>query len=454
MLIEDKKAMPEDSVEALGALERILTAEQELRAGADQNGNATASEVLLKAVSGGNEISRGAVASQLIGSALLHSQSDQFAQKKQIIEQAQQLCSKRLQGLCDDAKVLGRAYATASESKSDEQSQKSMLDSLSELQEKMSQTEELAWIIQGENSKANVRQKRLNTSALVCSFLSEVVICNPAVGSLLLKKRVDLLVKADAELLADILLRSASEKAYKAVSRKIESDDPQQRVEELCSLCRNASPVVLEISDESYSLLLERVEAERVQYFQLDRMLTAVKRRSAARELCESLGNEDRVQAVTILFNSQLISEDEKQYLLNVVRQPRWETNSLKFIEAFALAIECERAAEPYCIFPEAELSPYDALLLYDVLGEYSPKTQFENEQLLNVLNQFLLLKNENRKSLLFIKKRNTEVVSDKNRDIPDMTLFRYALHEVISARKENGDVLNTIHAIKKEVVE
>lgn len=451
MLIEDKKAMPEDSVEALIALERIVNAEQELRSGATQGGNATASEVLLKAVSGGNEISRGAVASQLIGSALLHSQSDQFAQKKHIVEQAQQLCSKRLQGLCDDAKLLGRAYATASESKSDERSQKSMLESLSELQEKMSQTEDLAWIIQGENSKASVRQKRLNTSALVCSFLSEVAIYNPVVGSVLLKERVKLLVKADAELLADILLRSSSERAYQAVSRNIESDDPQQRVEELCTICRNASPAVLKISDESYSLLLERVEAERVQYFQLDRMLTAVKRRSAARELCESLGNEDRVQAVTILFNSQLVSEDEKQHLLDVVQQPRWETDSSKFIKAFAASVECERAAEPYCIFPDAELSPYDALLLYDVLGEYSPKTQFENEQLLNVLNQFLLLKNENRKSLLFIKKRNAEVVPDRTRDVPDMTLFRYALNEVISARKVNDDVLATVHAIKKE---
>ncbi len=453
MHIEDQKAMPEDSVEALVALERIVNAEQELRSGAEQGGSATTSEVLLKAVSGGSELSRRAVVSQLIGSALLHSQSDHFAQKKQIVEQAQQLCSQRLQGLCDDAKVLGRAYATASESKSDEQSQKSMLESLSELQDKMSQTEELAWIIQGESSNASVRQKRLNTSALVCSFLSEVAIYNPVAGSFLLAERVDLLVKADMEFLADTLLRSSSEKAYKAVSRNIKSEDPQQRVEELCSLCRNASSAMLKISDESYSLLLERVEAERVQYLQLDRMLTAVKRRSAARKLCESLGNEDRVQAVIILFNSQLILEDEKQQLLDVVRQPRWETDSSKFIEAFTVAVECERVAEPYCIFPEAELSPYDALLLYDVLGEYSPKTQFENEQLLNILNQFLLLKDENRKSFSFIRREKTGVISDKKRDFPDMTLFRYALHEVISARKENTDVLNIIHAIENEVL-
>lgn len=453
MHIEDQKAMPEDSVEALVALERIVNAEQELRSGAEQGGSATTSEVLLKAVSGGSELSRRAVVSQLIGSALLHSQSDHFAQKKQIVEQAQQLCSQRLQGLCDDAKVLGRAYATASESKSDEQSQKSMLESLSELQDKMSQTEELAWIIQGESSNASVRQKRLNTSALVCSFLSEVAIYNPVAGSFLLAERVDLLVKADMEFLADTLLRSSSEKAYKAVSRNIKSEDPQQRVEELCSLCRNASSAMLKISDESYSLLLERVEAERVQYLQLDRMLTAVKRRSAARKLCESLGNEDRVQAVIILFNSQLILEDEKQQLLDVVRQPRWETDSSKFIEAFTVAVECERVAEPYCIFPEAELSPYDALLLYDVLGEYSPKTQFENEQLLNILNQFLLLKDENRKSFSFIRREKTGVISDKKRDFPDMTLFRYALHEVISARKENTNVLNIIHAIENEVL-
>lgn len=453
MLIKDKKAMPEDSVEALAALQRIINAEQELRSGADQGGQATASEVLLKAVSGESEITRGAVASQLIGSALLHSQSDQFAQKKQIVEQAKQLCSQRLQGLCDDAKALGRAYATASESKSDEQSQKNMLESLSELQEKMSQTEELAWIIQGEASSASGRQKRLNTSALVCSFLSEVAIYNPAAGSLLFEERVDLLVKADAELLADTLLRSSTEEAYKAVSRNIESDDPQQRLEELCSLCRKASPAMLKISDESYSLLLERVEAERVQFLQLDRMLKAVKRRSAARELCEALGNEDRVQAVTILFNTQLIAEGEKEQLLDVIRQPRWETDPLKFIGAFAAAIECERAAEPYCIFPEAGLSPYDALLLYDVLGKYSPKTQFENEQLLNVLNCFLLLKNENRKLLPFMKKKNTDVISNKNTDTPEMTLFRYALHEVISARNENGNVLNIIHAIENEIV-
>lgn len=453
MLIKDKKAMPEDSVEALAALQRIINVEQELRSRADQGGQATASDVLLKAVSGESEITRGAVASQLIGSALLHSQSDQFAQKKQIVEQAKQLCNQRLQGLCDDAKALGRAYATASESKSDEQSQKNMLESLSELQEKMSQTEELAWIIQGEGSSASGRQKRLNTSALVCSFLSEVAIYNPAAGSLLFEERVDLLVKADAELLADTLLRSSTEEAYKTVSRNIESDDPQQRLEELCSLCRNASPAMLKISDESYSLLLERVEAERVQFHQLDRMLTAVKRRSAARELCEALGNEDRVQAVTILFNTQLIAEGEKKQLLDVIRQPRWQTDSLKFIEAFAVAIECERAAEPYCIFPEAGLSPYDALLLYDVLGMYSPKTQFENEQLLNVLNGFLFLKNENRKLLPFMKKKNTDVISNKNTDIPEMTLFRYALHEVISARNENGNVLNIIHAIEKEIV-
>lgn len=453
MLIEDKKAMPEDSVEALVALERIINAEQELRSGADQGGQTTASEVLFKAVSGGSEITRGAVASQLIGSALLHSQSDQFAQKKQIVEQAQQLCSKRLQGLCNDAKRLGRAYAAASESKSDEQSQKDMLDSLSELQEKMSQTEELAWVIQGENSNASVRQKRLNISALVCSFLSEVAIYNPVAGSLLLEERVDLLVKVDAELLADTLLRSSSEEAYKAVSRNIESDDPRQRLEELCSLCRKASPAMLKISDESYSLLLERVEAERVQYFQLDRMLTAVKRRRAARELCEALGNEDRVQAVTVLFNSPLVPEDEKSQLLDVIRQPRWETDPSKFIDAFAMAIECERVAEPYCIFPEAGLSPYDALLLYDILGEYSPKIQFENEQLVNILKQVLLLKNEGRKSSLFIKKKNTDVISNKANYINEMTMFRYALHEVVSARKENSDVLSIIHAIEKEML-
>ena len=453
MLTEDKKAMPEDSVEALVALERIVNAEQELRSGVGQSDQATASEVLFKAVSGGSEIARGAVASQLIGSALLHSQSDQFAQKKQIVEQAQQLCSKRLQGLCDDAKSLGRAYAAASESKSDEQSQKTMLDSLSELQEKMSQTEKLAWVIQGESSNAGVRQQRLSSSALVCSFLSEVAIYNPVAGSLLLEDYVELLVKADAELLADILLRSSSEKAYKALSQKIEADDPQQRLEELCSLCHNASPALLKISDESYSLLLERVDAERVQYLQLDRMLTAVKRRSAARELCESLGNEDRVQAVTILFDSQLVPEGEKQQLLDVVRQPRWETDSSKFIKAFAVAIECERAAEPYCIFPEADLSPYDALLLYDVLGEYSPKAQFENEQLLNVLNQLLLMENENNNPLLFIKKKNADAVSNRNNGIPYMTLFRYALYEVISARKEKKNVLSVIQAIEKELL-
>lgn len=453
MLTEDKKAMPEDSVEALAALERVVNAEQELRSGAGQGSQTTASEVLFNAVSGGSEITRGAVASQLIGSALLHSQSDQFAQKKQIAEQAQQLCSKRLQGLCADAKRLGRAYATASESKSNAQSQKDMLDSLSELQEKMSQTEELAWVIQGESSNTSVRQQRLNTSALVCSFLSEVAIYNPVAGSLLLEDRVDLLVKADAELLADIILRSSSEKAYKALSYKIEADDPQQRLEELSSLCRKTSPSVLKISDESYSLLLERVEAELMQYLQLDTMLTAVKRRSAARELCEALGNEDRVQAVTILFNSQLVPEGEKQQLLDVVRQPRWETDSSIFINAFTVAVERERAAEPCCIFPEAGLSPYDALLLYDVLGEYCPKTQFENEQLLNVLNQFLLLQNENRKSLLFMKKKNVDAISDRKGNISEMTLFRYALHEVVSARKEKKDVLNIIHAIESELL-
>ncbi|MEZ6853860.1 hypothetical protein [Halodesulfovibrio aestuarii] len=453
MLAEEKRAMPEDSVEALMALERIVSAEQEMRSGTvdGQPCSETASKIFFKAVSSGSDVSRGAVASQLAGSAFLHSQTEPFEQKKQIVEQAQQLCRKRLQGLCGDAKVLGRAYATASESKSDEHSRKSMLESLDELQEKMSQTEDLVWIIQGESRGINERQKRLNTSALLCSFFSEVAVYNPVAGSRLFAERKDMLVTADAELVADILLRSSSESAYNVISRGIETDDPKERLDALCTCCEEVSADALEISEKSYALLLNRVEAERVQTLQLDKLFTAVTRKNVAREVCEFLVRGDRVAALSVLYCSQDFSEREKQQVIDVIRQQQWVTEPSIFIEAFAASVECERGAEPCCIFPADSLSPYDALLLYDLLGEYSPKTQFENEQLLSLLYSFQATKNKTEPSSIFTKNKNIGVADKQKRAVSDMTVLRYVLDAIVSARKENKDVLTILHTIEKE---
>ncbi|SIO36903.1 hypothetical protein [Halodesulfovibrio marinisediminis] len=449
----DKKAMPVDSVEALQALEKVVSAEQEMRSVADNGltSGAAVSEVFFEAMSGGNDFTKGAVASQLIGSAVLHSQSELFANKKQIEEHAEVLCRTRLKGLCDDAMLLGRAYATASESASDDVSRKSMLEALNDLLEKMSQTEDLVWAVRGENCAENMVQKRTNTSALLCSFLSEIAVYNPNAASVLFAERKELLRKADAETVSNILLRSASDHAYSILLKTLTTDDPHQRVEELYTSCHETSPTSLNISEKSHSFLLERVEAERAQFFQIDTMLTAVKRRNAAREMCEFLVNGDRVQAVAVLYDSKLFPESDRQALLHVLRKQRWETKPERFVEAFASAVNGERDAEPYCVFPDEALAPYDVLLLYDVLEEYSPKIQFENERLLDLLERA-----QSKLQMLVTEQKIKYADADYNLErrgvLLDVTLLRYIFFSVISARKEDKDISTVLNALEKDV--
>lgn len=446
-----KKPMPKDSIEALQALEKIVSAEQEMRSGAEVgSATDTASEVLSKAFSDGNDIAKGAITSQLMGSALLHSQAEQFSRKKQVEEQAQKLREARLQGLCDDAARLGRAFATASESELDENARETMLQSLNELQEKMSQTEDLVWVVNGESGEGHAFQKRVDSSALLRCFLSEVAAYNPSVASLLLEERKESLVQVDTELVVDIIRRSASDRAYNMLSQRIVSEDSQERVEELWDICRMSSPSVLDIPEYSYSLLLNRVEAEHTQIIQVEAMLKAVRRKSAARKICELLLQGDRVQAVSVLYDSTLFSESERTSCLRILQQKRWKTASIRFIEAFSFAVESERVAEPYCIFPDDSLSPYDVLLLYDVLGEYSPKIQFENEQVLGMLQRFQSKQTDGEGGLeldqacsLNMPKRSDEV--------SDITLLRYVVFSVISARNEGNDTFSVLQRLKKE---
>jgi len=69
------------------------------------------------------------------------------------------------------------------------------------------------------------------------------------------------------------------------------------------------------------------------------------------------------------------------------------------------------------------------------------------------LLNQYQLVGNENKKTSLFRRNKNAEVTDKQQRVSSDMTLIRYALYEVVSARKESGDVLTAIHSIEKEAL-
>lgn len=451
MDINNKKAMPYDSVEALAALEQIVDAEEAMRTGKNDAG-CDLSDILLKTISGGSEYTKGAVISQLSGTVLLHSQSDYFAQKEQLTQQVEQLCQQRLQGLCTDASALGKAYATASESKGDAASREELLESLSELQQKMAQTEALAWKIQGE-SGANVdRRKRLSMSALICSFLSELAVYNPIAGAALFPTLEKKLVKTDCETVLDILQRSACERAYDILSDQIISDDPEERVKELYERCRKATPEELQISSTSYTLLKERIEVEYLQSEQLYAALTVVKRKNAARFFCENLAKGDRVQAVSTLSESKLFSNEERKELSQIIRQQRWDTEPTFFIQLFADSVAKERVARPYCILPSASLAPYDAVCLYELLGEYSPKNQFENERLLSL---FLLYREmgSGKKHVSFFQsksKKNRNVRMNNN--VSAMTLLRYVADSVIAARKNSYNVEEIIQRFENDV--
>lgn len=444
MQLNNKKAMPHDSVEALAALEQIVGAEGAMRAEKNVSGG-NLSDILLKTISGGSEYIRGAVASQLAGNVLLHSQSDFFAQKEQLSQQVEQLCQQRLQGLCVDAAALGKAYATASESKSDAASRKNLLESFIELQQKMAQTEALVWKIQGE-SGANVdRRKKVSISALVCSFFCELAVYNPVAGVALLPELQKKLVKTDAETVLDLLQRSACDRAYQALSDQITADDPDERIKKLCEHCRNASPETLQLSSASYTLLKERIEAERVQSEQLRTVLAAIKRKNTAHSICKSLAQGDRVQAVTTLGESKLFSEEERRELSKTIRQQQWSTEPASFIQLFSGAVAKERVARPYCILPSASLAPYDAVLLYELLGEYSPKNQFENERLVSLLILYRDIFFGKKHALFFQSKHKKHESIRADGNVSVMTLLRYVVDCVITARKNSCNVIEVI---------
>ncbi|MCT4536297.1 hypothetical protein [Halodesulfovibrio sp.] len=451
MQLNNRKAMPHDSVEALAALEQIVGAEEAMRAGKNEAG-CDLTDILRKTVSGGSEYARGAVASQLAGTVLLHSQSDYFAQKEQLSQQVEQLCQQRLQGLCVDAAALGKAYATASESSSDAASREDLLDSLTELQQKMTQTEALVWKVQGESGGNIDRRKRVSVSAVTCSFLCELAVYNPVSGAALLPDFQKKLIKTDMDTVLDILQRSACDRAYHALSDQIVSDAPEERAKELCEHCRENSPETLQISPASYALLQERIEVERMQVEQLHTVLAAIKRKNTARSFCESLAQGDRVQAVATLGESKVFSDAERRELSKTIRQQQWSTEPAFFIQIFADVVAQERAAHPYCVFPSASLAPYDAVLLYELLGEYSPKNQFENERLVSLWELYSERFSDKKHVSFFQRKQKTYERVGISGKVSAMTLLRYIADSVIAARKNSCSVDDIIQSFENNM--
>lgn len=450
MALHTKKAMPQDSVEALAALKQIVSAESAMRAGDNTSGKQV-SDIFAQALSGGSDITRVAVASQLESSALLHVQSGWFEEKKQFEEHAQQLSTQRLEGLCLDAGRLGQAYAAAAEVQSEEQSRKDILTSVQELQGKMQQTEALVWAIQGRSVDESHQLSRQNSSALLRSFLGGVIASNHAAGAPLVEECKGQLDQLDYEDLNRLLLRSSCEQAYLTLVDQLTSDSPKGQVEELRSLCEKATPSTLSITAESYALVKERIEAERVQHYQMEEMLRAVTQRKVVRNFCECLSSGDRKQAAAVLAQSNVFVKTERAKLSRNILQKQWRTEPEVFVELFVMAVEKERSAEPYCIFPEETLSPYDALLLYNVLGEYSPSVQFENEQIASFLHAHIRSIVETKRSVFsfYGKKRSAKKVKTL---LDDMTVLRYLFDAVIAARENAADVFECVRKIGEKL--
>lgn len=438
MVKNNKKPMPDDTQSALAALEKIVCAEEEMRTQGESG--STPSQIFLKTVVEEQSNTKEVIASQLAGSAVIHTQSDQILRKKQLEEQAQELSAKRLHGLCKDAATLGRAFAFAMGSSNGKAVRADVLSALLDLHVKLSQTHELACVVNGKNPTAESNLLRRSVSTLTSSFLSEVAVYDSEAASELLEEYEDMLVSSDLKVVSGMVLRGESEEAYSFLSQQVAADDPVDRAQELASLCAKSSPEKLHIAEDSFVLLKEKIEVELVQINEINAVLAGVRRKSVAKNICNLLRNGKFVEAVEAVFDFDDFSKEERLQLLRFIRQGKCLTQPQQYIEALSSGVACERAAEPYSLFPSEELAPYDALALHELFEEYSPVRQLENERLLELVKKYAATKLGDES---LSNKRATQQHSG------EMSELRYAVYSVIVARKEDRCVLTVLHDVE-----
>lgn len=443
MVKNTKKTMPDDTQSALAALEKIVYAEEEMRTQGE--GGNTPSQIFLKTVVEEQSNTKEVIASQLAGSAVLHMQSENVSRKKLLEEQVQELSVRRLHGLCEDAATLGRAFAFTGDSSDDKVTRENVLSALRDLQLKLSQTHGLACVVNGKNPTDESNLLRNSSSALTSSFLCEVAAYDSEAASELVKEYAEMLVSSDLQVVSGMLLRGESEEAHSFLSQQVTADEPVERAKELSSLCAKSSPENLNIAEESFSLLKEKIDVELIQINEINVMLSGVRRKSIAKNISSLLRSGRFVEAVGAVFDFNDFSEEERLQLLRVIRQGKWVTKPQQYIEALTFGVECECVAEPYSLFPSEALAPYDALALHELFEEYSPARQLENERLLDLVKKYdatRIRSNDGRESQR--KKQTTRQDSGK------MSELRYAVYSVILARKEGRSVLKVLHDVEK----
>lgn len=445
MVKNNKKPMPDDTQSALAALEKIVCAEEEMRTQGE--GGNTPSQIFLKTVVEEQSSTKEVIASQLAGSAVIHTQSDHILRKKQLEEQAQELSAKRLHGLCGDAATLGRAFAFAMGSANGKAVRDDVLSALEDLQRKLSQTHELACVVNGKNPTADSNLLRRSVSALLSSFLCEVAAYDSEAVSELLDEYTDTLVSPDLQVVSGMVLRGESEEAYSFLSQQVKAEEPVDRAKELSSLCAKSSPQKLHIAEDSFLLLKEKVEVELVQINEINTVLAEVRKKSIAKNICNLLRSGKLVEAVGVVFGFDDFSKEERSRLLRFIRKGKWATKPKQYIEALSSGVECERDAEPFSLFPSEALAPYDVLALYELFEEYSPARQLENERLLELVNKYAATKS--------FSNAGSDSVSNKRNDrqnLGKMSELRYAIYSVVLARKEERCVLTVLRDVESEL--
>lgn len=447
-----KKAMPADGEAALAVLQRVVESEEQLRGG-DAVSVGDAEQIIAEAAkNSGAGQEQLAILSQLAGNTILHQQVDLIYQKSEIEKQAKDLRDRRLSGFCFDAQKLGYALADAYASEDGAQAQEVLLACLTELQEKMVQTEDTIAVLCGEERRDSSVRKQASRSTILCHMLAAVCSRNHLAGKKLFKQIGTTLSDEDAANVNDVLSESRVEAAYNEFLGDGEKGKKKSHLLELKEALAHVASQKTGLSIDEFACLKERLHIEVAQQRQLESHIKAIRERHVVSEFCSYVMEGDRARAYKLLHDTETVTSTFRRKLTQALTCTQWDTSVARLVEELARMVMRKSPAEERVIMPDETLSPFDVSLILELTKKYSPEIQFENELVVMLAKQLVTTTDSPETS--YGRPEENQKASEEAlpQSFSALSAVRYVVNGVLLCRKKNECVHTFLQTAKTNI--
>lgn len=447
-----KKAMPPDGSTALAVLQRVVDAEEQLRA---ENGASVGDpeQVVAEAAKGsmtGQE--QFAILSQLAGNTIMHQQVGALYQKSAVEQQAEQLRRRRLSGFCCDAQKLGYSLAEAYASEDGGQAQEVLLACLGELQEKMVQTEDTVTALCGEDERDNRLRKQRSRSTILLYMLTAVCSRDHLTGEKLFRQIGTTLMEKDAASVSSIL---SQRRVCAAYSTLVECDDDEERGKQLCDVkgrLAHASPQELGLSCQEFTRVKELLHIDIARQGQIDNHVKVIRQRHLLNEYCSCVMEGDRAGAYRLVQGADTLTSSDRRKLTQALTCTQWDTSVSRFVGELSRVVMQRSSIEWGLAMPDREFSPFDLSLLLDLTATYSPEIQFENELVVVLVTQVAAESMADKTEHHNSASHPQVLQGGLSQSFSKLSAIRYIINGVLLCRQKNDCVYSFLEKAKKHI--